>query len=339
MLVGDLSTPALIVDHSALLHNIAEMGRAWPGTRLRPHVKAFKSTALAWQLARAGHTSFCCATPREIVGMAGAGLGGDLLLANETLDDDRLRAMARCGGRVTVAVDSGATIDAAAAAGIGEVVIDVNVGLPRCGCTLDDAAPLADAARSRGLVVRGVMGYEGHLVGLEDREERERGTARSMAILDEAHEAVGGDIVSGGGTGTWDINTWVTELQAGSFTLMDTAYAKLDLPFRRALAVLGTVVSVNRSEGFAVADVGLKALGMDHGNPSIDSTAVWFCSDEHITFGASPAHVGDRVVVWPAHIDPTVSQHERMHVVEGPLSGGNLAAEVVDTWPVDLRHW
>jgi len=45
-------------------------------------------------------------------------------------------------------------------------VIDVNVGLPRCGCRPEDAGRLADRARRQGLTVRGVMGYEGHIVGL-----------------------------------------------------------------------------------------------------------------------------------------------------------------------------
>ena len=168
-----------------------------------------------------------------------------------------------------MAVDSIETIDAAAAGGVPEVLIDVNVGLPRCGCAPEDAGRLADAARARGLEVRGVMGYEGHLVGLEDREARETGVAESMALLVAAHDAVGGDVVSGGGTGTWDSNHWITELQAGSYLLMDTAYAKLDLPFVAALTLAATVISVNRAAGYAVADVGLKSLGMDHGNPTI----------------------------------------------------------------------
>ena len=62
------------------------MAKRWPGERLRPHVKAFKSTALAARLAEAGHRAFCCATVREMMGMAAAGLGDDLLLANESLD-------------------------------------------------------------------------------------------------------------------------------------------------------------------------------------------------------------------------------------------------------------
>ncbi len=83
-------------------------------------MKAHKSTALAHRQPAVGHHGFTCATPREVVGMAAAGLGDDLLLANETVDPDRLRAMAELDARVTVAVDSDATIAAAAAAGIRE---------------------------------------------------------------------------------------------------------------------------------------------------------------------------------------------------------------------------
>ena len=48
--------------------------------------------------------------------MARAGLGDDLLLANEVVDTGRLGALVRAGGTVTVAVDSEETIDAAVAA-------------------------------------------------------------------------------------------------------------------------------------------------------------------------------------------------------------------------------
>src|SRR6185369_5865138 len=105
----------------------------------------------------------------------------------------------------------------------------------------------------------------------------------AMEQLLVAHRAVGGDLISAGGTGTYDLNTWANEIQAGSYALMDTAYGKLELPFRQALFVEATVISV--SSGWAVADCGLKALGMDHGNPALaDGSTVWFCSDEHITY-------------------------------------------------------
>jgi D-serine deaminase-like pyridoxal phosphate-dependent protein len=327
---AQLTTPALLVDAAGLEANLRTMGRALPGDRLRPHVKAHKCTALAARQAAQGHTRFTCATTAEMEGMARAGLGEDLLLANEVADATRLGALAREGARVTVAVDSEETIAAAARAGVPEVLIDVNVGLPRCGCRAEDAGRLAERARAAGLTVRGVMGYEGHIVGLEDRDKRTEMLRDSMARLMLAGDQVGGDVISAGGTGTYDINTWATEIQAGSYALMDTAYAKLGLPFVQALTVLSTVISV--SDGWVVADCGLKALGMDHGNPSVEGAEVWFCSDEHLTFvPQARLRVGERIRVLPAHVDPTVAYHEHLHVVDGD--------EVTERWDVDLRGW
>ncbi len=328
----ELRTPALVVESAVLEANLAAMDAVRPGRTLRPHVKAFKSTALAARLAADGHTAFCAATPREIEGLVAADVGDDLLLANESLDLARLGALADRTS-ITVAVDSDATLEAAIAGGIRRVLIDVEVGLPRCGCDPDDAPRLAERARRAGLDVRGVMGYEGHLMMVADRSERIARVEASMELLLAAAERVGGDVVSGGGTGTFDTNTWCTEIQAGSYTLMDTQYATLDLPFEIALGVLATVVSVS-AKGWIVADAGLKALGMDHGDPSWAHGEVFFCSDEHTTLAPHDAGawaVGDRVRLLPAHVDPTVAKHEQLWVIDGE--------RVVDRWPVDLRHW
>jgi len=323
----DLATPALVLDAEALDRNIRSMAAALPGPRLRPHVKAHKCTEIAKRQHTAGHALFCCATVREMEGMARAGLGDDLLLANEVLDARRLGALE---ARVTLAVDSPETIEAAHQGGVREVLIDVNVGLPRCGCAPEDAGRLADMARGRGLEVRGVMGYEGHIVGAADPSAREEGCRKSMALLLASHAAVGGDIVSAGGTGTYACNSWASEIQAGSYALMDTAYAALGLPFEQAFWVWASAISI--SPDYAVLDCGLKALGMDHGNPSIEGGTPWFCSDEHITFAPdAPVRIGDRFRVTPAHVDPTVAYHERFVVIEGE--------RVVDEWAVDLRGW
>ncbi|MGD0700342.1 MAG: alanine racemase [Trebonia sp.] len=333
--IAELQTPAPLVDGEILAANLARMAQAWPGDRLRPHVKAHKCTELARHQRAAGHPGFTCATIREVEGMVAAGLGQDLLLANEVLDAARLGTLVAAGARVTVAVDSAATTAAAARAGVREVLIDVNVGLPRCGCSPDDAGSLAELARGAGLEVRGVMGYEGHTMIVEDRADRARQVAESMALLERAHAAVGGPVRSAGGTGSWDLNSSATELQAGSYALMDTAYAALGLPFGQALSILATVISVNQG-GWAVADCGLKALGMDHGNPSLaDGSVVWFCSDEHVIFsppaGGSLPQVGDQVRVLPAHVDPTMAYHERLYLVADD--------RVLEAWPVDLRGW
>jgi D-serine deaminase-like pyridoxal phosphate-dependent protein len=321
-----------VIESSVLDRNLDLMSAALPGSRLRPHVKAHKCTSLAHAQRARGHHAFTCATPREVVGMAAAGLGDDLLLANETLDTGRLRSMTSLAASVTIAVDSIETVEAAATAELERCVIDIDVGLPRCGIAPESAGRLADAARRAGLEVRGVMGYEGHLMAVADRSERSAAVERSMELLARAHVDVGGDVVSAGGTGTYDLHaaTGVTEIQAGSYALMDTHYAQLDLPFDQAVHIIGTVISVG--DDHAVADVGLKALGMDHGDPSVAGGTVWFCSDEHVTYRPTDeTRVGDRVLVTPAHVDPTMAMHEAAWLVDGD--------EVVDRWTIDLRGW
>jgi D-serine deaminase-like pyridoxal phosphate-dependent protein len=319
------------------------MATALPGTRLRPHVKAFKSTALARRMAELGHTGFTCATVREVEGMAAAGLGDDLLLANEVLDATRLGRVAGSGAQITVAVDSEATVVAAARGGVREVLVDVDVGMPRCGCDPADAGRLADVARAHGLTVRGVMGYEGHLMRAPADVKAAR-VEEAMALLLAAHQATGGDVVSAGGTGTYDVNRWATEIQAGSYCLMDTEYVPHVPAFEHALYLWGTAIAVR--DRWAVADVGLKAQAMNHGDPTVVGGSCIFVSDEHVTFAPAagrPVAVGAGVTLLPAHVDPTVAMHERMWVVEsvdaGPAAGLDGDAEIVDEWPVDLRGW
>src|SRR5258707_7519216 len=131
--IDALQTPALLIDLAVFERNIAEMSEALRGPRLRPHVKAHKCTNLARRLAAAGHEGFTCATIRECEGMVAAGLGQDLLLANEVLDARRIGALVAGGARVTVAVDSPQTIEAAAGGGGREGVIDADVGPPPRG--------------------------------------------------------------------------------------------------------------------------------------------------------------------------------------------------------------
>ncbi|MSZ30477.1 MAG: metal-activated pyridoxal enzyme, partial [Actinobacteria bacterium] len=150
--VNDLQTPALILDSGALEANLATMAALLPGERCRPHVKAHKTTSLARRQSAHGHLGFTCATPLEVIGMAYAGLGHDLLLANESVDPVRLAAMAQLveqeKARITIAVGSIETVNAAADAGLREALVDVEVGLPRCGVPPEGAGAVADAARS-----------------------------------------------------------------------------------------------------------------------------------------------------------------------------------------------
>jgi D-serine deaminase-like pyridoxal phosphate-dependent protein len=357
MKLCDIPTPALLVDRQAMERNIQLMAAFFRGRpcKLRPHFKAHKTPAIARrQLAAGSCTGITCATVSEAEVVATAGVSADILIANEVLGPGkamRVAKLAAGGADIKVAVDSSTAASElaeavrAAAVEIG-VLVDVNVGLPRCGIAPGGPAlELAgQVASTEGLRLRGVMGYEGHAVAITDREAREAAAGYSMeqllATARMIREAgLSCDIVSAGGTGTYDITgriEGITEIQAGSYVLMDTAYAKLDLPFERALSLLGTVLS-RPGPTICVTDSGHKACTEDHGNPSvkgIEGAFVLLLSDEHATImlpADSPIAPGDRIELWPSHIDPTINLHDALFVLDGD--------EVTDVWPIAARGY
>ena len=350
----DIPTPALVLDPAALDRNIRRMADffAEGPCRLRPHVKAHKTPAIARRQLAAGSTiGLTCATVAEAEAVAA--LTDDLLVANEVIGRercDRVAALAR-DRAVTVAVDSIAGLDqmgeSARSAGVTiGVLIDVNVGQERCGVAPgQDALALARrAADVAGVRLRGVMGYEGHAQPVRDRAERQstaRNAMRRLAATADLLRTSGlpCDVVSGGGTGTYDLSgrvEGVTEIQAGSYVLMDTDYAQVGVPFEHAFAVLGTVVSRPVS-GRCVADCGHKSTTKDHGYPAvrgIDGAIVTALNDEHAVIALPPETriaIGDRIQLLPSHTDPTVNLHDVFYVIDGD--------RVIDIWPITARGY
>lgn len=354
MTVLDIPTPALVVDVAAMDRNIRRMAAffAEGSCRLRPHFKAHKTPAIARrQLAAGACTGLTCATVAEAE--VAASCCSSILLANEPVGPgkgDRLAALA-AGCEVIVAVDSAAGLDTLAAAArragvtLG-VLVDVNVGQGRCGVVPGaDAVGLAHrVADTPGVALRGLMGYEGHLVALPDRGEREARTRRALEELVATARLLRAaglpcDIVSAGGTGTYDISgriDGITEVQAGSYVLMDSDYGRLDVPFEQASWVLGTVIS-RPDPSRCVADCGHKAMTKDHGLPTvrdIDGASVVALNDEHATIAlppGSPVRVGDRIYLRPSHTDPTINLHDVLYAIDGD--------RVVDVWPIAARGY
>ena len=92
-------------------------------------------------------------------------------------------------------------------------------------------------------------------------------------------------------------------------------YGALGLPFRQALFVEATVISVNPAR---VGGRRLRAEGARHGPRQPDHRrghrVVLLRRARHVLLPTRCRAVGDRVRVIPAHVDPTVAYHERMHV-------------------------
>jgi D-serine deaminase-like pyridoxal phosphate-dependent protein len=354
MTLSEIPTPALIVDVKTMERNIRRMSEyfASRSCKLRPHFKAHKTPEIARrQLAAGSCTGLTCATIDEAE--VAAKVSNDILIANEIVDTEKSRRVATLARHVAVmaAIDSLAGLEqlstAARAANVTiDVLVDLNVGQNRCGVAPgDDAVALGrQVPGRRGIRLRGVMGYEGHAVGIHDRAEREREVRRSMnqlASTAKAFVAAGlrADVVSGGGTGSYDISSdveGITEIQAGSYALMDSDYGCLGMPFEQALFVLGTVVSRPVPER-CVIDAGHKACTKDHGHPLVKDmkeATVLALNDEHSIISLPPSStikVGDRLALIPSHIDPTMNLHDVVYALED--------GRVVEVWPIEARGY
>jgi D-serine deaminase-like pyridoxal phosphate-dependent protein len=225
------------------------------------------------------------------------------------------------------------------------LLVEVDVGMHRCGVpTAEAALALAEqAVQLPGLHFSGVMGYEGHTVFEADVAQRKRNVEQAMSMLVGAAELIRQEglqveIVSAGSTSTFNqtgVFPGVTEIQAGSYIFMDTKYSGMGLPFRCALSVLATVISMPVPER-AILDAGMKVLTTDNGMPELVAPAgiklVRF-SEEHGKLEVDPnlaaLHVGDRLELIPSHVCTTVNLHDRYYV----LRGDKLDA----IWPVTGR--
>ncbi len=143
------------------------------------------------------------------------------------------------------------------------------------------------------------------------------------------------NIISGGGTGTYNITgaqPRLTELQAGSYVVMDAFHAQLVPGFPVALTVLGTVIS--RQGNRVVLDSGRKAIGSELGLPRLKDVPATTAgiAEEHLLVdveSGSPVKVGNRLEVVSGYGPTTVNLHDVYYVVEHDV--------VTDVWPIRAR--
>jgi D-serine deaminase-like pyridoxal phosphate-dependent protein len=207
------------------------------------------------------------------------------------------------------------------------VLVDVDTGMGRCGAPPGEPAlALAQMAHAEGLRFRGLTGYEGHCVRMKPGPDKVNAVQQAMnklvstAGLIRSH-GLSVEIVSAGGTGTYSISgrfPGVTEIQAGSYPLMDTEYRIVCTDFDLALSVLGTVISRTRNERL-VLDIGLKEISGERGLPvlkNLEGAHLNRLNAEHaivdILDPNLPVQVGDQVEVWAHYSDATVNLHRQM---------------------------
>ena len=359
-----LPTPALVLDADVLARNLARMATflEGQGKGFRPHAKTHKCPELARLQIEAGAVGICTAKVSEAAVMVHAGIPR-VLVTSPVVAPDRAALLASLAGaaeQLDVVVDSelgldvlcSAVAEAGDAAGTVGVLVDVDVAMGRTG-NRDAGAILGLAERAAatpGLEFRGVQHYAGHVMHIKGHAERRDRSLRLweqvadiVSRLNEAGHAPG--VVTGGGTGTYDIDCAVaelTDLQVGSYVFMDQEYRLIGSresdwfdDFEVSLTVLATAISQPTDRAITV-DAGYKSFASDTVDPEpldLPDTAFRFAGDEHgVLLLKAPTQellLGTVARFVTPHCDPTVNLYDWYWVCRGGL--------VTELWPISAR--
>ncbi len=345
----EIDTPSLLLDRAASDRNLARMAAFFQNrpAKLRPHFKNHKCVTLARRQLAAGAIGMTCAKLSEAEVLVEHGFQ-DLLIANQVVGPAKTARLAQIAtrARIAVAIDHieqvVAISQAAAAAGsVVNLLVEVDIGMGRCGVAPGEAA--LDLARQvadlPGVRFTGLQAYEGHLVNVLDRAERaERARAAMQLAIDTRRliEAAGVPVtcISGCSSATYDSTgtmDGVDEIQAGTYATMDRQYQRLAPEFEIALSLQVRVIS-RPAAGKAVLDVGVKGAGSEFGVPAIrdypDVEISSFLSEEHAVVRNAPDwKIGELLQMIPSHACTTCNLHRELVVHEGGV--------VVDVWPIE----
>ncbi|MCR9279243.1 MAG: DSD1 family PLP-dependent enzyme [Pseudomonadaceae bacterium] len=360
--LADLPTPALLIDEAVMERNLARMAAHLRdhGKGARPHSKTHKCPPLAKRQIELGAIGICCAKPSEALVQGYAGVGS-ILVTSAVLDAGKLRLLAQMvakrGVDLAVVVDSelGLSRLAEAAGEAGAelgVVIDLDVAMGRTG-TRDDKLMLALARVAEehpSLRYEGIQHYAGHVQHIADFAERRDASlslwetvSKRLDLLDA--EGLTPRVVTGAGTGTFDIDvgvTRLTDLQVGSYAVMDQEYRIIGgatteqfEAFEPALTVLCSVISEPTSKTVTV-DGGYKSFASDSVAPepcSLAGARFVFGGDEHGILipakGSQEPLLGERLQFIAPHCDPTINLYDYAWL--------HRNGEVLSRWPIAAR--
>lgn len=356
--LDSIPTPAGIVDLERMQRNLAGMQRYCDahGLALRPHAKTHKSPAIAALQIGQGAIGITVATSIETELLAPA--APEVLLAYPAFGARAQAAVASAAGRPTIvaldSLDALASLRTAAHAArmpVG-VLVEVDVGMRRCGVTEARAALEIARACDDDVPFRGLMFYPGHIrEQVLEQDAQLDALRRTLAgFVDPLAQAgFAPSIVSGGSTPTAFRShelPGLTEIRPGTYVFNDrTTYALGACDHDDvAYTVLATVVST-AVPGQAVVDAGSKALSSDvlraagkNGFGELldrPEVSVGRLSEEHGVLDLSSTdwrpRVGERVRIMPNHVCVSVNLQTVIH----GFRGGRLER----SWSPAARGW
>lgn len=351
---NNLDTPALILDIKKLKHNIHQMSQFGieANVAIRPHCKTHKCSRIALLQQEAGAIGISAAKLSEAEVLLKQGIQSVLLtspLVSPT-KFSRLLACLQYPGELILVVDNQKNAsmlnDFACKHQLKiPILVDIDGGIGRTGINFDQALEFGQWIHQLpGLSLQGIQCYAGHLQHIANFQERKE---QSLAVMKKAHRmrqifletGLPAPILTGTGTGTHniDVEAHVTEIQPGSYVVMDVEYADVGVNFKHAMTLLTSVISMNHAQHVTV-DAGTKSIYMDMNHrPRILSHANLEYSwggfgDEHGKIdgdGISALNLGDVIELIVPHCDPTINLFDHFFIVENE--------RVIDVWPIDMR--
>lgn len=357
----ELDTPCLVIDKRKLMHNIETMQKfaAAKSKHVRPHAKTHKCVEICQLQLDAGSIGISITKPSEAYELAKAHIR-HLLITSPIVTKHKLATLAKIiklAPETMIVVDSKANLMQLNQLGSElnrqiNLLVDIDAGIGRTGASFETAFDLALSVHEHAnTTLKGIQCYAGHFQHILNNEERKQASAallnKAGKLKQDIESATGlvNLIQSGSGTGTYEIDSdvaSVTEIQPGSYTVMDKEYFDIEYSaghFQPAMTLLTSVISANHASHVTV-DAGTKALYKEATHPQIishdglncdDLTYEWhYFGDEHgkVT-GESLPEIGDVIEMIVPHCDPTINLHDKFYVVENDI--------VVDVWDIALR--
>jgi len=333
--INNVDTPVIWVDLDIMENNIRLMAARMreAGVDWRPHTKGIKIPDIAKKLIEAGAIGITCAklTEAEIMGNAGI---KDILIGNQVVGTNKVNRLIALQNiaDVMVAVDDFDNAKMISEKAVEadrkiRVLVELNIGMQRAGIEPGENALhfVKRVCALPGIEFCGLMGWEGHIVGIADPAEKDTAGRKAMAALTGTVDLVkdaGIDvpIVSCGGTGSYKISAYtlgVTEIQAGGAIFGDQTYVRWGAETTPSLFVIATVTSHNVPER-AVVDTGQKSLtNVTMPKPvGLEGVEVKSLSSEHGVLAIEnpdiKLKVGDKIMLSVGYGDWTLFLHDQL---------------------------
>ena len=367
-----LNTPSLLIDKSVLLKNIKTMSDYTIKNKinLRPHAKSHKISEIAKMQIKYGAIGICVATLYEAEVMSKNNIENILITTPITNlnSENKLCKLIKSSKNIMLIIDSiyGLKFLEKIAIKIKKkinILVDCDImgigtnKIRRTGAkSIKEIVNLASLINiNEHLNYMGITAYAGDVQHINNYNERKIETTIRHNYLNKVinklkKENLSPQIISGGGTGSYDIDTkskLFTELQTGSYIFNDVEYDNVNTyksntnPFKSGLFIASSIISIIDDYNYIV-DAGLKAFSTDSKylpNPmgSLPKNSKYtFMGDEHgkITLprkSNKKLNYGEIIIIQPSHCDPTVNLYDKCYLIEKD--------KISKYWFVDARGY